>query len=215
MTLPHKPQRGFPGEVSLYLPPGHLQSPPGLGMWVSPACGGGDTQPSSCRGQEPWRPCSLGVLTPGKRWSGTAGPLPPGVTETGRQRICIMAFPSLQSRAGLGAPPHPKGAWWGYLCSAGPFFLLDVGVAWLGMPIPDPQLGSQPGMRTGRRLGTGWQGVGRAVTWTSCQSESCTMAVPVGLPSGSLLPVSYPAGKDTRVWGGAGRHGSWVPSLSP
>mgnify|MGYP007134375940 CR=1 FL=1 len=56
MTLPHKPQRGFPGEVSLYLPPGHLQSPPGLGMWVSLACGGGDTQPSSCRGQEPWRP---------------------------------------------------------------------------------------------------------------------------------------------------------------
>ena len=119
------------------------------------------------------------------------------------------------SRAGLGAPPYPKGAWWGYLCSAGPFFLLDVGVAWLDMPVPDPQLGSQPGMRMGRRLGTGWQGVGRAVTWTSCQSESCTTAAPVGLPSGSLLPVSYPAGKDTRVWGGAGRHGSWVPSLCP
>ena len=61
MTLPHKPQRGFPGEVSLYLPPGHLQSPPGPGMWVSPACGGGDRHTSSCRGQEPRRPCSPGA----------------------------------------------------------------------------------------------------------------------------------------------------------
>lgn len=87
-----------------------------------------------------------------------------------------MACPSLQSRAGLGAPPHPKRAWWGCLCSAGPFFLLDVGVAWLGMPVPEPQLEARPGMRMGRRLGTGWQGVGRVITCTWCPSESCTTA---------------------------------------
>lgn len=127
-----------------------------------------------------------------------------------------MACPSLQSRAGLGAPPHPKRAWWGCLCSAGPFFLLDVGVAWLGMPVPEPQLEARPGMRMGKRLGTGWQGVGRVITCTWCPSESCTTATLGAFLWAACYLSPVLQARETGAGGGGGRQ-VWIlaPKLSP